>query len=81
MAATTFPATAPVGFQSTIKPYFTACSRTHMLNVLNLDPWDPGAAVQLGRRQTPVIPVGCPKPVAPKAFGTPPRSLCFLAIF
>ena len=43
MAATTFPTTAPVEFQSTIKPYFTACYRIHMLNVLNLDLWDPGA--------------------------------------
>jgi hypothetical protein len=35
--------TAPVGFQSTIKPFFTACYRTHMLNVLDLDLWDPAA--------------------------------------
>jgi hypothetical protein len=37
------PSTAPVGFQSTIKPFFTACYRTHMLNVLDLDLWDPAA--------------------------------------
>ena len=43
MAGSQFPATAPVGFQSTIKPYFTACYRTHMLNVVALDLWDPNA--------------------------------------
>jgi len=36
---------APVGFQSTVKPYFTACYRSHMINVMGLDLWDP-AAVQ-----------------------------------
>lgn len=41
--ASKFPATALVGFQSTIKPFFTACYRTHMLNVMALDLWDPGA--------------------------------------
>ena len=40
-----FPSTAPVGFQSTVKPYFTACFRSHMLNVMTLDLWDP-ASVQ-----------------------------------
>lgn len=41
--ASKFASTAPVGFQSTIKPYFTACYRTHMLNVMSLDLWDAGA--------------------------------------
>ncbi|MEA2760527.1 MAG: hypothetical protein QOH65_3283 [Methylobacteriaceae bacterium] len=45
MAGSQFPATAPVGFNSTIKPFFTACYRTHMLNVMGLDLWD-AAAVQ-----------------------------------
>jgi hypothetical protein len=43
MAASKFHSTAPVGFQSTIKPFFTACYRTHMLNVMALDLWDAGA--------------------------------------
>jgi hypothetical protein len=38
-----FPSTAPVGFQSTVKPFFTACYRAHMLNVLSLDLWDASA--------------------------------------
>lgn len=38
-----FPSTAPVGFLSTIKPFFTPCYRTHMLNVMDLDLWDPNA--------------------------------------
>ena len=39
MAGSRFPSTAPIGFQTTIKPYFTACYRTHMLNVMDLDLW------------------------------------------
>jgi hypothetical protein len=35
--------TAPIGFQSTIKPFFTSCYRSHMLVVMQLDLWDPGA--------------------------------------
>jgi hypothetical protein len=35
-----FKSTATVGFQSTIKPFFTPCYRTHMLNVMDLDLWD-----------------------------------------
>jgi hypothetical protein len=38
-----FPSTAPIGFKSTIKPFFTPCYRTHMLNVMGLDLWDPNA--------------------------------------
>lgn len=38
-----FPSTASIGFQSTIKPFFTACYRSHMLNVMGLDLWDAGA--------------------------------------
>jgi hypothetical protein len=45
MPGLAFPSTAPVGFESTIKPYFTACYRAHMLNVLALDLWD-ATAVQ-----------------------------------
>jgi len=40
-----YKSSATIGFQSTIKPFFTACYRTHMLNVMDLDLWDP-AAVQ-----------------------------------
>ena len=64
-----FPSTAPVGFQSTVKPYFTPCYRTHMLNVTNLDLWDPAAVqaawdaingvVTAGRMPVP----GCPEGV------------------
>ncbi len=36
---------ASVGFQSTIKPFFTACYRSHMINVSGLDLWD-GSQVQ-----------------------------------
>jgi hypothetical protein len=43
MAGSKYPSTAVVGFQSTIKPFFTACYRTHMLNVMDLDLWDPSA--------------------------------------
>jgi hypothetical protein len=43
MADLSYPSTAPVGFQSTIKPFFTACYRTHMLNVMGLDLWDASA--------------------------------------
>jgi len=43
MADLNYPSTAPVGFQSTIKPFFTACYRTHMLNVAGLDLWDASA--------------------------------------
>ncbi len=39
----TFRSTASVGFQSTIKPFFTACYRTHMINYNGLDLWDAGA--------------------------------------
>jgi hypothetical protein len=35
--------TASVGFNSTIKPFFTACYRTHMVNATGLDLWDPNA--------------------------------------
>jgi hypothetical protein len=35
----------PIGFGSTIKPYFTACYRAHMLRYGKIDLWDP-AAVQ-----------------------------------
>jgi hypothetical protein len=64
-----FPSTAPVGFQSTVKPYFTACYRAHMLNVLSLDLWDASAVqsswsdinqeVTLARMPKP----GCPEGV------------------
>jgi hypothetical protein len=40
MAGSRFPSSAPVGFQSTIKPFFTACYRTHMLNIMDLDLWN-----------------------------------------
>jgi hypothetical protein len=33
---------ASVGFQSTIKPFFTACYRSHMVNATGLDLWDAG---------------------------------------
>jgi hypothetical protein len=69
MAASKFPSTAPVGFQTTIKPFFTACYRTHMLNVMALDLWDAGAvqsnwdmintAVSSGQMPK----VGCPEGV------------------
>jgi hypothetical protein len=61
--------TAPVGFQSTVKPFFTACYRSHMLNVMDLDLWDP-AAVQTawgdinGAVSNGSMPkVGCPEGV------------------
>jgi hypothetical protein len=38
-----FPSTAPIGFQSTIKPFFTACYRAHMLDIMSLDLWDASA--------------------------------------
>jgi hypothetical protein len=33
---------ATPGFQSTIKPFFTACYRSHMINYSGLDLWDAG---------------------------------------
>jgi len=32
---------ATVSFAGTIKPYFTACFRAHMLSATGLDLWDP----------------------------------------
>jgi hypothetical protein len=43
MAVLNHPSTAPVGFQSTIKPFFTACYRSHMIDVAGLDLWDASA--------------------------------------
>jgi len=61
------------GFQSTIKPYFTPCYRTHMINATGLDLWDASevqdswgdinGAVSSSRMPAP----GCPEGVWDKA--------------
>jgi hypothetical protein len=74
--------TATVGFQSTIKPFFTACYRTHMLQVMQLDLWD-GAAVQSnwGLINTAVTSGGMPKAGCPEGVWDPATKTLFLSDF
>jgi hypothetical protein len=71
-----FQSTATIGFQSTIKPFFTACYRTHMLNVLQLDLWDANAVqtswdlINTSVTSGEMPKAGCPEGVWDKATQT-----------
>ena len=80
--AVLFPSTAPVGFQSTIKPFFSACYRTHMLQVMSLDLWDANA-VQSNWDvvNTAVTSGGMPKPGCPEGVWDAATKTLFLNDF
>lgn len=74
--------TAPVGFQSTIKPFFTACYRTHMLDIMGLDLWD-ASAVQSnwGPINSAVSKGGMPKAGCPEGVWDAATQALFLSDF
>lgn len=70
------------GFQSTIKPFFTPCYRSHMISVMDLDLWDPDQVQSNWDGINSAVTAGTmPKAGCPEGVWDKPTQKPFLADF
>ncbi len=73
---------ATPGFQSTIKPFFTACYRSHMINYSGLDLWDAGQVQDAWDDINSYVTSGAmPKPGCPEGVWDKATQQLFLSDF